>query len=142
MDGGVPQRPTGLLPGEGDVGTYGSLRAAGSKGDDLTPDHIPAHAYMQARGPGSYKHNDGVAMNMQQPRGPGGRHRQTSSYGARPDLKLTPRQVLARDIWNRRKVYREAGLYGSFIRQSLLRVTRNNYRSWPGYFSRPRNNAR
>ncbi len=38
---------TPLLENEGRVGTYGELLKIGRRGDNLTPHHIPADAYMK-----------------------------------------------------------------------------------------------
>lgn len=52
--GAVPSlpKPPALLPGEGKVGTFGELRRAGRRGDNLTPHHIPPDAFMKAKIPG------------------------------------------------------------------------------------------
>ena len=49
-----------LLPGEGNVGTYEELLDAGSRGDNITPHHMPSQKYMETNA-GVHK-NDGVSM--------------------------------------------------------------------------------
>jgi len=123
-----------LLPGEGRVGTYDDLIRAGSKGDNLTPHHMPPAAYVQAQG-GSY--GDAIAMNMEQPSpGTGGRHRMTESYGTQPDLSLTPRDALAQSVWDARGIYASQRLYTPNIRQSLQQVIRQNLNSSPNLYKR------
>jgi hypothetical protein len=69
-----------LLPGEGKVGTYEELIDAGSRGDNITPHHMPSVKYMKTNA-GVHK-NDGVSMNMEHPHpSTGGRHCQTATYG-------------------------------------------------------------
>lgn len=98
--------PHSLLPGEGTVSTYGELIKAGRRGDNLTPHHIPSNAFMQVKVLG-YTRNKGIAIMMEHlSPGMGGRHRQTLSYGQSPDLSLSPRQALAREVWNVRSIYR------------------------------------
>jgi RHS repeat-associated protein len=129
--------PASLLPGEGDVGSYGDLRRGGRTGDNVTPHHIPSDRYMSERVPG-YTRNEGIAMNMEQPTpGTGGRHRRTASYGSPPDLSLTPRQALARDIMDARRIYQADGLYDSRMRQALAEVIAQNKAKWPHAFERP-----
>ncbi|MER2089872.1 MAG: LXG domain-containing protein, partial [Sporosarcina sp.] len=48
-----------LLPGEGKVGTYEELIDAGTRGDNITPHHMPSAKYMQTN-TGVHK-NDGVS---------------------------------------------------------------------------------
>ncbi len=129
--------PKTLLPDEGNVGTYKDLSRAVSRGDNITPHHIPSDGYMRGRGVQGYTRNDGVSINMEQP--PiGGRHRQTSTYGRSPDLNLTPRQALARDIQDARRIYQRDGLYTPEIRRSLQDVIqRNKDSNWGTIFDRP-----
>ncbi|MXO66719.1 hypothetical protein [Altericroceibacterium endophyticum] len=46
------------------VGIYDDLIAAGVKGDNITPHHIPSNARMQLEG---VSRGDGIAINMEQP---------------------------------------------------------------------------
>jgi RHS repeat-associated protein len=129
---------TPLLPGEGDVGTYRELRRAGSPGDGLTPHHMPSDSYMRGRGVPGYSRNEGISMNMEQPeQAPGGRHRATASYGSSPDLSVSPRDALARDVWDARSIYIRDGQYTPEIRRSLRQVIAENKQKWPGTFDKP-----
>lgn len=75
--------------GRGRSGHFGT-REGGRHRDNVTPNHIPSHAYGEATVDG-YSRWDGVALNMEMPfPGTGGRHRATVSYGPPPDLSLTP----------------------------------------------------
>jgi hypothetical protein len=121
-----------LLPGEGRVGTFKQLDKIGKKGDNLTPDHMPQSAYMQRYGT---SHQDGVAMMTEHPvPGVGGRHRMTRTYGRQPDLSTSPRQELAKDIVDRRNIYRRHGVYTSEIRQGLKEVIQKNKDARPDLF--------
>lgn len=68
--------------------------------------------------------------------GAGGRHRQTLSYGQSPDLSLSPREVLAREVRDLRSIYQGQGLYTPEIRQSLQQVIRLNKAAWLGIFEK------
>lgn len=79
-----------LLPDEGNVASYKELINAGSRGDNITPNHIPSAKHMEQHG---VSRKDGIAINMEQPvPGTGGRHRETFTYGTQADAKMTPRE--------------------------------------------------
>src|SRR4051794_27351417 len=112
-----------LLPNEGKVGTFSYLSTRiGRRGDNLTPHHLPADAYMQAKVP-AYTRGQGIAMMMEAP-AVGGRHRMTASYGTSPNLSLSSRQALASELWDVRRIYMSQGLYLPEIKRSLLEVVR------------------
>jgi intein/homing endonuclease len=125
-----------LLPGEGKVGTYKKLSKAGKKGDNLTPHHIPSDGFMKGKKVKGYKRDDGISINMEQPK-TGGRHRQTSTYGRKPDLTLNPRDALAKDIKNARRIYQKDGLYTPQVRKSLQDVVKQNKNKWKPTFDKP-----
>jgi len=126
-----------LLSSEGNVGTYKDLVKSGSRGDNITPHHMPSAEYMKENF--NISKNDGVSMNMEQPfPGAGGRHRLTRSYGSGTDLTETPRDSLARDIMDVRRIYQNDGLYTSTIRQSLQEVIAMNKRLFPEIFRKSR----
>lgn len=115
------------------VGTFDALVRAGTKGDNLTPHHMPSAAYMEAHG---VARGQGISMMMEQPSpGSGGRHRMTESYGAQPDLTLTPRQALAHAIMDARQIYMQQGLYRD-IRSSLQNVIQQNLNTHPNLFTK------
>lgn len=112
------------------MGTYGDLLKSGRRGDNLTPHHIPANAYMKVK-VNDYTTSQGMAMMMEHlSPGKGGRHRQTSSYGKSPNLSLSPRTVLAQEIWDVRSIYIRQGLYNSIIRSSLQEIIQLNKLFW------------
>ncbi|MEG4849681.1 hypothetical protein QUB10_02085 [Microcoleus sp. B5-D4] len=112
-----------LLAGETTVGQFGDLNKSRRTGDNLTPHHIPSDAYMKQIGISGYTRNKGIAILMEQPYpGRGGRHRRTQSYGQRPDFSLSPRQALARAVWDVRSIYRQDRLYTPQIRRNLQQV--------------------
>ena len=91
---------------------------------------------LQAEVPG-YARGKGISMMMEQPTpGIGGRHRFTWSYGRPPDMTLSPRQVLAREVWDARSVYQQQGLFNTGIRRALLDVISRNKAAWP-VFGKP-----
>ena len=112
-----------LLPGEGEIGTYKDLLDAGEVGDNITPHHMPSAEYMSQYG---VDKKDGLCMNMEMPSpGTGGRHRLTDTYGRNMTdaekayyYSLSPRDALAYDIANMRRIYQSQGLY-SEIRPKL-----------------------
>ncbi len=125
-----------LLPDEGAVDFYGELLKKGRRGDNLTPHHIPSDAFMQAKVSG-YTRNRGIAIMMEHPSpGMGGRHRQTLSYGQTPDLRLSPRQALAREVWDVRLIYRNQGLYTLKIKHGLQQVIQKNKIVWGSIFNK------
>jgi hypothetical protein len=123
-----------LLPNEGQVGTYDELIAAGSKGDNITPHHIPSANHMAQHG---IAKGDGISINMEQPHpGAGGRHRRTFTYGTKSDVEMPPRKALAEGIADARRIYREDGLYTSEIRSSLQDMIKDNKKNFPTIFGR------
>ena len=126
-----------LLPGECLVGPFEELIDSGSPGDHMTPHHVPSNGYMRGRGIQGYTRERGVAINMEHFHpGSGGRHRRTLSNGRPPDLSLTPRDVLAREVWDVRRIYRQDGLYGGYVRESLQQIIVENKRNHPRPFAK------
>jgi hypothetical protein len=84
-----------------------------------------------------YTTNQGLAIMMEHllP-GKGGRHRQTISYGKRPNLNLSPRQALAQEIWDVRSIYLRQGLYNREIMESLQALIRLNKLTWQYSFEK------
>lgn len=123
-----------LLPSEGKVSTYGELSRAGKRGDNLTPHHIPSAEYMQARG---VPYERGVAINVEHPGYGAGRHRLTRTYGWRnitlASAAETPRQALARDVWDLRRIY---ATQGHEIRQPLQALIEKNKTLYPHLFKK------
>ena len=113
-----------LLPGEGDIGIYKDLIKTGKRGDNITPHHMPSAEYMSKKG---IARNDGLCMNMEMPvPGSGGRHRLTDTYGGNMTeaekafyYSLSPRDALAYDIKNLRKIYQSDGLYDEISPQLI-----------------------
>jgi hypothetical protein len=125
------KKATALLPGEGEVGPFGDL--AGTVGDDLTPHHMPQDKLVQAHG---VARNDGIALTMEQPKGEGGRHRRTRTYGRSPDLTADPAVELEADIQDVRQIYRDDNLLTSKIQSALQRVRNLNYSTFKNIFKR------
>ena len=123
-----------LLPNEGQVGTYDDLLNAGTKGDNITPHHIPSAKLMERYG---VSKGDGIAMNMEMPSpGVGGRHRQTFTYGNSADVDMLPRDALAAGIRDARNIYQQDGLYDAYIRQRLQEMIRQNKTTYPEIFQK------
>ena len=129
-----------LLPGEGEIGTYKDLIKAGKRGDNITPHHMPSAGYMKQKG---VANSDGLAMNMEMPSpGTGGRHRLTDTYGGNmtPEQRayyysLSPRDALAYDIKNVKKIYQSQGLY-SQIRPQLQQYIKEYKKLMPELFEK------
>jgi len=129
-----PQRSNSnqLLPGEGLVGKAGDLKAQGSKGDNITPHHIPSANRMAKEG---VTWEEGIAMNMEHPHpGSGGRHRDTFTNGTTADANMTPRDAMAAGVRDARRIYMRDGLYGRYIRQRLQELIRANKNTYPHIF--------
>jgi hypothetical protein len=123
-----------LLPGEGAVGVYNDLIAAGSKGENLTPHHIPSANHMAGQGVSS---GQGISIMMEQPvPGVGGRHRATFTYGTSADVGMTSRDALAAGIRDARSIYMQDGLYSPYVRQQLQEVIRQNKTLYPSIFAK------
>jgi hypothetical protein len=123
-----------LLPGEGAVGTYDDLIAAGRKGDKLTPHHIPSANHMAGQ---EVSHGKGVSIMIEQPvPGVGGRHRSTFTYGTTADIGMTSRDALAAGIREARRIYMQDGLYSPHIRGQLQDVIRQNKVLYPTVFAK------
>jgi RHS repeat-associated protein len=121
-----------LLPTELNVGKYGELSDAGSKGDNVTAHHIPSAQHMEQHG---VKKNDGIAINMEHPHpGTGGRHRETATYGTKADKNMTARQALAFGVRDAKRIYEKAGLYTSKTRDALQKVVSENKAKHPNIF--------
>jgi filamentous hemagglutinin len=128
----APRSGKSLLAGEGAVGTYDDLIAAGAKGDNITPHHIPSANHMKQHGVAK---GDGISINMEHPHpGSGGRHRQTFTYGMDADVGLSPRDALGRGVRDARRIYQEDGLYDPFIRQRLQELIQQNKQAYPELF--------
>lgn len=122
------------------MGTYEELVDAGTRGDNITPHHMPSAKYTETNA--GVTKNDGVSMNMEQPTpGIGGRHRQTNTYGLNGQplqnyADLSPRDALASDIWDARTIYQNDGLYTPGIRESLQDVIQTNKNMYPSIFKK------
>ena len=133
-----------LLNNEGDIGTYKELNDAGTVGDDITPHHMPSDAYMKNNNIEGYNRNEGLSMNMEQPHpGTGGRHRRTSTYDnqmtkaeQRAYWDKNPRDALAHDIEDLRKIYKEDGLYDKEIRDKLQEYIKQMKENHPDLFNK------
>ncbi|WKY28109.1 RHS repeat-associated core domain-containing protein [Pseudomonas donghuensis] len=123
-----------LLPGEGGVGAYGKL--PGTPGDNLTGHHMPSAEYMKQKF--GISRNKSIAMQMEHiyPENKG-RHPMTRSYSRRPFLNEKPRDALARDIWDARKIYKQQGLYTKEIQAGLRETIRQNKSTFPNIFKKP-----
>jgi len=133
--------PEGLKPGEGNVGTYSALyyRNGRSSFDNVTPHHMPSDAYMQnqlrVHPDATYTHSTAITMNMSQ-----SRRARTSTFRHPPDYTLTPRQALARDLWEVRNIYRSDSLYitpsgDTYIVGQLREVARRNRKAFSDIFA-------
>ncbi|PQQ23319.1 hypothetical protein C6H66_20275 [Photorhabdus hindustanensis] len=123
-----------LLPGEGGVGPYGKL--PGTPGDDLTGHHMPSAEYMKKKFGISKSKSIAMQMEHKYPSNKG-RHPLTRSYARRPFLHETPRETLAKDIMDARKIYKDQGLYTKEIKQGLRETIRLNKETFPDVFKKP-----
>ncbi|UQA59977.1 RHS repeat-associated core domain-containing protein [Polyangium aurulentum] len=126
-----------LLPREGQVGTFDELRQLSTKGDKLARHHVPNHGYMQQSQAPGYTRGNGIAILVEDfsPER-GGRHARTMSYGSPPNMQLRPRQVLAQEVMDLRRLYRAESLYGNRVREALRTLIQRNKAAYPSLFSR------
>ncbi|MFJ5562448.1 pre-toxin TG domain-containing protein [Lysinibacillus xylanilyticus] len=113
----IPQTSDKLLPNELNHGHFGKL--PNKKGDDITGHHMPSNKYMQEEFGIDTK--ESYAMFLEHPHpGKGGRHRRTFTYGLNQKsrkedfdlyMSLKPRDALAFDINDARRILKEDGLY-------------------------------
>jgi hypothetical protein len=132
----VSGAPSGksLLPTEGNVGSYDDLIDAGTRGDGVTPHHMPSANHMNQYG---IDKGDGISMNMEQPHpGVGGRHRATFNYGTKADAGMNAREALAAGVRDARRIYQRDGLYGARVRSGLRDVIRQNKAKFPKIFEK------
>lgn len=124
-----------LLPNEGKVGSYKELtKKYRVTGDNLTPHHIPSAGYMKSKG---VKNSEGISIMVEQPTpGKAGRHRRTDTYGKKTDFSKAPRDELAKDILDLRKIYKEDGVYTPEIRKGLIEVIDQNKNKFPEIFNK------
>lgn len=115
----VPSVSNELLKAELDYGKYGKLPK--KKGDNITGHHMPANDYMYKVT--NTKMKDSWAMNLEQP-DVAGRHRRTFTYGLAADSRakqlydsLTPRDALAFDLYDAKRILAEDKVYDSFARE-------------------------
>lgn len=121
----IPQTSTELLPNELNHGKFGRLPNV--KGDDITGHHMPSNKYMQEEF--EIKTKDSYAIFLEHPHpGQGGRHRRTFTYGlsqrTRSEdfnlyMSLKPRDSLAFDINDLRRIMKEDGLYNKENKEKL-----------------------
>jgi hypothetical protein len=137
--GGDPRVSNILLPGEGRVGNYKDLLKAGTKGDNITPHHIPSDAHMKKHG---VNKNDGIAIDMEHnyPSNTG-RHPDTFTFGNKNkngggDVNMNSRDALATGVRDARKIYQKDGLYDDKIRSSLQELITQNKNAHPSVFKK------
>jgi hypothetical protein len=126
------------------VATYGQLQKLGSGGDALTPHHMPADSYMEAKlkgNPGGEKwvYEEGICMNLYQPDKKGvksrtGRHHFTRSYRRKANLAEKPMEALQKDIANVRAIYEKEGLLKGRVENGLAVVHALNVKNYPKLF--------
>ncbi|MCC3382259.1 contractile injection system protein, VgrG/Pvc8 family [Paenibacillus farraposensis] len=121
----IPQTSKDLLPNELNHGKYGKLPNV--TGDNITGHHMPSNKYMQDEF--GIKTKDSYSMFLEHPHpGQGGRHRRTFTYGlskaTRPEdftlyKSLMPRDGLAFDINDLRRILKEDSLYNKTTRKRI-----------------------
>ncbi|UPO87356.1 T7SS effector LXG polymorphic toxin [Niallia sp. Man26] len=131
----IPQTSNELLPNELNHGKYGKL--PNEIGDNITGHHMPSNKYMQETF--GIKTRDSYAMFLEHPHpGQGGRHRRTFTYGLSKTtreedfdlyMSLKPRDTLAFDINDLRRILKEDGLYNQETRKKIEEYI-NYYRTY------------
>lgn len=121
----IPQTSDELLSNELKHGHFGKL--PNKTGDNITGHHMPSNKYMQEEF--GIKTKESYAMFLEHPHpGQGGRHRRTFTYGlnqrTRPEdfdlyMSLKPRDALAFDVNDLRRILKEDGLYSKENKEKL-----------------------
>ena len=119
-------------------GRFGGLET--SNDDGLTGHHMPSADYMMKKF--GISRNASYAMNLQQPKVGGGRHRRTFSYGRMKKevkdcyFKLNARDMLAFDLWDARRVLKEDGLWNSEARKAFSDYIKAYEEAYPEIFKK------
>ncbi|MGL4427138.1 MAG: hypothetical protein ACRCUQ_05235, partial [Alphaproteobacteria bacterium] len=123
-----------LLPNEGTVGDYRTLKKKHSKpGDNVSVHHMPNDEYM---GRHNIPKTAGISMLVEDPYpGSGGRHRKIHQELRKLDPDVEPRDALAKVLKRAGDIYKEDGLYKE-IRPSLLEVAKQNKEKFPELFKK------
>jgi hypothetical protein len=91
--------------------------------------HMPSAAYMKKYG---VNYQEGIVITVAN-----SRHRDTRTYGIDGSKStLQPRDELAADIHDMRKIYQKDGVYNSEIRDGLLGVSKQNQAKFPEIFEK------
>lgn len=119
-----------LVKNELKVGEYGKLKQSPSK--ELQYHHIPSTKQIEKFG---IKKDNGIAIGMQSTR-----HSLTRTYknGNKQILKNneTPRDALARDIKDTKRIYEDNGHYSPEVRKSLQETIAQNKSKFPELYKK------
>ncbi|MGP6148734.1 hypothetical protein [Priestia flexa] len=121
----IPQTSNTYLENELNHDKFGELPEV--RGDNITGHHMPSNKYMNDKY--SIETDESYAINLEHPHpGRGGRHRRTFTYGlssrTRPEdfklyMSLEPRDALAFDINDLRRILKEDDLYNKDSRSKI-----------------------
>ena len=118
---------------------FGKLKR--EEGDNLTGHHMPSADYMMKKL--DISRNDSYAMNLEQPSpGSGGRHRRTFSYGRMTKevkecyFKLNPRDILAFDLNDVKRILKEDGLWNNEARKAFSDYIKVYEEAYPEIFKK------
>ncbi len=130
-----------LLENELKFGRFGTLQKESSEGDNVTGHHMPSADYMMKKL--NISRNDSYAMNLEQPSpGSGGRHRRTFSYGRMANeikeryFKLNPRDILAFDLNDAKRILKEDGLWNNEARKAFSDYIKTYEEIYPEIFTK------
>lgn len=120
-----------LLKNELQVGQYGKMIKNRETGLDYH--HMPSTKQIEKYG---VEKNDGIAMGLEHDR-----HTLTRTYksGNKPILKNNeaPRDALARDIKDQKKILQDNNLYDQKAREALQEVIKQNKDKFPNLYKKP-----
>ncbi len=126
--------PTYLTPTNNNIYSVGNYRNLIHilKKELVQRDHIPSTKQIEKSG---VKKGDGIAIGTQHDR-----HGLTRTYknGNKEVLKQneTPREALARDIADYKKISQDNGLYGQKTRDALKEVIKQNKEKFPNLYNK------
>lgn len=132
VQNGVKDSTKPLMKKELKVGEYGKM-TKNYKEEGLDYHHMPSTKQMEKYG---VKKNEAISMGVQHDR-----HTLTRTYkgGNKPILKNkeSPRDALARDVYDAKQIYQDNGKYNQNVRQSLQEVVKQNKGKFPNLYKKP-----
>lgn len=130
VSAGVKDTTKPLVKGELKVGSYGKLKQSPERGLDYH--HIPSAKQMEKYG---VRKDEGIGMGMERDR-----HSLTRTFKGKNREILgsneKPREALARDIRDSRRIYQDNNMYTKEVRESLQESIKQNKEKFPNLYKK------